>query len=92
MYTYIYIYVFVSLHICIAYRVFPFSHAHSRLQGWTSLTLVAKFNRMRELTRDYEFVVECAQNSSVVELSQCGYYVRRRDPLPSPKGRNGSKY
>lgn len=47
------------------------------MDGWTSLELVAKFNRMRDLTNDFPLVLECALTSDVVEVSECGYYIRK---------------
>mmetsp|Transcript_70356 Transcript_70356/g.139519 ORF Transcript_70356/g.139519 Transcript_70356/m.139519 type:complete len:545 (-) Transcript_70356:148-1782(-) len=47
-------------------------------QGWTSLRLVSKFNRMKEFTRDFQLVQHCAASSSIVELSNCGEFVRRQ--------------
>mmetsp|Transcript_94788 Transcript_94788/g.300753 ORF Transcript_94788/g.300753 Transcript_94788/m.300753 type:complete len:355 (+) Transcript_94788:366-1430(+) len=47
--------------------------------GWTSLRLVAKFNRMKELTDDVDLVRSCLKTSQVVELSDCGDYLRRRE-------------
>eukprot|EP00927_Polykrikos_kofoidii_P039144 TRINITY_DN33578_c0_g2_i1.p1 TRINITY_DN33578_c0_g2~~TRINITY_DN33578_c0_g2_i1.p1 ORF type:complete len:589 (-),score=80.45 TRINITY_DN33578_c0_g2_i1:456-2222(-) len=53
--------------------------AQADFEGWTSLRLVSKFNRMRELTRDHDFVVRCAQDSPIVEVSDCRQLIRRRN-------------
>ncbi|CAE7545160.1 larp7, partial [Symbiodinium pilosum] len=42
--------------------------------GWTSLRLVAKFNRVRELTDDFDMVQRAIEASTVVEVSECGEY------------------
>lgn len=55
-----------------------FLRAQAFEEGWTSLKFVAKFNRMRELTRDLDLVRESLVNSAVVELSECGDWIRRR--------------
>eukprot|EP00931_Biecheleriopsis_adriatica_P009213 TRINITY_DN110295_c0_g1_i1.p1 TRINITY_DN110295_c0_g1~~TRINITY_DN110295_c0_g1_i1.p1 ORF type:complete len:389 (+),score=84.46 TRINITY_DN110295_c0_g1_i1:40-1167(+) len=47
-------------------------------EGWTSFRLVSKFNRVRELTTDLEFIRSCMVTSDVVELSECGEYIRRK--------------
>merc|ERR1712060_364035 len=46
--------------------------------GWTSLKLVSSFNRMQALTKDLDFVRTCLRSSEIVELSDCGKYVRKR--------------
>ncbi|CAE7758014.1 larp7, partial [Symbiodinium sp. CCMP2456] len=50
--------------------------------GWTSLRLVAKFNRVRELTEDFEAVQRSLEDSAIVEVSECGEYVRKRNHEP----------
>lgn len=50
-------------------------------EGWTSLRLVAKFNRMRELTRDFDLVRRCCQDTEVVEISNCGEWVRQNPAI-----------
>merc|ERR1712129_354749 len=50
-------------------------------EGWISLRLVSKFNRMKGFTRDFELVQHCVASSSIVELSDCGEYVRRQPCL-----------
>lgn len=53
-------------------------------KGWTSLELVCKFNRIRELgirakvPADLDFVKKTLRSSEVVEVSEDGYLVRRR--------------
>ncbi|CAE7445127.1 larp7, partial [Symbiodinium microadriaticum] len=55
--------------------------------GWTSLRLVAKFNRVRELTEDFEAVQRSLEGSAIVEVSECGEYVRKRSQDPDePRG------
>ncbi|CAE7553763.1 larp-1, partial [Symbiodinium natans] len=39
--------------------------------GWTSLRLVAKFNRVRELTEDLDVVRQAIEASTVVDISEC---------------------
>lgn len=46
--------------------------------GWTSVRHVAKFNRVRELSTDLDFLISCLKNSDIVELSECCEYVRRK--------------
>eukprot|EP00434_Breviolum_minutum_P036910 symbB.v1.2.032713.t2/scaffold3962.1/size79057/7 len=46
-------------------------------EGWTPLRLVAKFNRVRELTFDFDLITSCLAKSFIVELSECKEYVRR---------------
>lgn len=47
--------------------------------GWTSLKFVSRFNRMRELTDDLDLVRSSLVASEVVELSECGHWIRRRN-------------
>ncbi|CAK0884714.1 unnamed protein product, partial [Prorocentrum cordatum] len=49
--------------------------------GWISLRLMAKFNRVRELTDDLAVVRGSVASSAEVEVSECGEYVRRRHPV-----------
>eukprot|EP00930_Biecheleria_cincta_P033095 TRINITY_DN22924_c0_g1_i1.p1 TRINITY_DN22924_c0_g1~~TRINITY_DN22924_c0_g1_i1.p1 ORF type:complete len:422 (+),score=96.73 TRINITY_DN22924_c0_g1_i1:63-1328(+) len=46
--------------------------------GWTSFRLVAKFNRVRELSTDLDFLISCLKTSEIVELSECCEYLRRK--------------
>lgn len=46
--------------------------------GWTPFKLVSRFNRMKELTDDMNLIKDCVENSAVVEISDCGRWVRRR--------------
>eukprot|EP00439_Symbiodinium_sp_Y106_P018561 s2857_g2.t1 len=39
--------------------------------------LVAKFNRVRELTEDFEAVQRSLESSAIVEVSECGEYADR---------------
>lgn len=55
-----------------------FLQAQADAYGWTSLNLVSRFNRMKELTEDLDFVRACLATSEVVEVSPCGDWVRRR--------------
>merc|ERR1711972_1248578 len=46
--------------------------------GWTSLKLVMRFNKMKELTNSpntLNLVQVCAARSALVEVSECGEWV-----------------
>nr|CAD1835717.1 unnamed protein product [Ananas comosus var. bracteatus] len=56
-------------------------------QGWVPLSLIASFNKVREITNSLEFIVETVQLSTVAELQ--GDKIRRRNDwmnwvLPKP--------
>nr|CAD1818981.1 unnamed protein product [Ananas comosus var. bracteatus] len=62
-------------------------------QGWVPLSLIANFNRVRQLTDDIQFVMETVQLSSAVELQ--GDKIRRRYDwrnwlLPQPNNLSGT--
>ncbi|CAL1173018.1 unnamed protein product [Cladocopium goreaui] len=46
-------------------------------EGWTPLRLVAKFNRVRELTIDLDLIRACLAKSNMLEFSECNTYIRR---------------
>lgn len=50
--------------------------------GWFPLEKLMTFNRLKELCTDSDVVVKVVKNSSEVELSECGNFVRRSLPLP----------
>jgi len=60
------------------YRKDKFLRSQADAEGWTSLRLVAKFNRVKDLTSNLEFIREVWRTSGVVEISDCGLYLRRR--------------
>merc|ERR1712032_1542487 len=55
-----------------------FLRAQGDACGWTNLSFVSKFNRVKELTQDLELIRACLAASDVVEVSTCGNWVRRR--------------
>merc|ERR1711865_1043782 len=56
----------------ISYAKDAFLQSQADGDGWISLNFVAKFNRMRELTVDYELILECSRRCDIVEVSSCG--------------------
>ncbi|CEM32845.1 unnamed protein product [Vitrella brassicaformis CCMP3155] len=56
-----------------------FLRSQANDQGWVSLELVANFNRMKTLlpSKDLNFIRECLEGSSALELSSDGEAVRR---------------
>lgn len=59
-------------------------------EGWLSLPLVAGFNRIRDLVGDLtldfrlEFVRSCLESSELVEVSPCGWWLRKSQQLMEP--------
>lgn len=47
-------------------------------EGWTSLKLVSKFNQVKALKCDLQFLRQSLVESAIVEVSSCGEWVRRR--------------
>jgi len=72
--------------------------------GWIPIYVIARFNRVRLLTPDSALIAEALLNSGTVEVSEDGYYVRRRadwqqwvlpaaerDPIARPPADEGTE-
>lgn len=55
-----------------------FLRAQCDEEGWVSLKFVSSFNRMKPLSQNLAFIIECIMDSQVVVISECKEWIRKR--------------
>ena len=51
-------------------------------EGWISLSVIASFKRMQNLSTDLEVIAAAVETSSLLEVSEDKLFIRRKDALP----------
>lgn len=54
-------------------------------EGYVAISIIASFNRMKQLTDDIKLLVKAMKMSSLLELNEDETLVRRKTPVPEPR-------
>ena len=53
-------------------------------EGWISLDVMLKFQRLAKLTTDKDLIIKAAKNSKILETNEEKFEIRRNPSLPLP--------
>ncbi|KAJ7373104.1 La- protein 7 [Desmophyllum pertusum] len=54
-------------------------------EGFVAISIIASFNRMKQITEDIKLVIKAIKMSSMLEVNEDDTMVRRKTPVPEPK-------
>uniref|UniRef100_T2M6G4 La-related protein 6 n=1 Tax=Hydra vulgaris TaxID=6087 RepID=T2M6G4_HYDVU len=61
---------------------FLLKHIKRNKEGYVNIKLIASFNRMRSLTKDFNIIVDALRTSSRLAVDENGLKLKRLEPLP----------
>lgn len=60
-------------------------------EGWISLDVMLKFQRLAKLTTDKDLIIKAAKNSKILETNEEKFEIRRNPSLPLPEWNDDTK-